>query len=224
VAVLVPLLAASVALAGEAQGGEVSWLGIQLGREGDAALDGVSVLRVIMDSPAAQAGLRAKDVIVSVGGAPVSSNAELITRIREHEAGSWIPLTVSRKGSELDLRARLAERPSDRRNMRPRIGWIGVKAIQLPATLREHFGAPAEAGVMISRTEPGSPGEAAGFQLGDVVFELDGEGVVSPTDLYRKIGGAGVGNEIEFKLTRWGHELELESVVEAAPNKSAPGK
>jgi S1-C subfamily serine protease len=197
---------------------DVSWLGVQLARGNDRSLEGVSVFRVIEGSPADKGGLRARDRITAVGGQAVLDTAELIGRIQSHETGSWIALTIQRDGDERDLRVRLASKP-ETRSMKARTGWIGVKALALPPALREHFGAPADAGVMISGIEEGSPAESAGFELGDVVFELDGEPVKMPTELYRKLAGAGVGNEVEFLLTRWGVEMELEATIERAPER-----
>jgi serine protease Do len=196
---------------------KTTWLGVQLGRSSDATIEGVPVARVIQDSPAHKGGLRARDVIIAVDGQAVLNNAELIKGVQVHDVGSWVSMTVSRKGREHDLRVRLAERPESGK-MKPLTGWIGVRAIALPPTLREHFGAPEDSGVMISLVEAGSPAEIAGFQLGDVIYEVEGRPVKGPGDLYKLMGGAGVGNRVELLATRWGQDLELEALVEAAPD------
>jgi S1-C subfamily serine protease len=198
---------------------EVTWLGVQLGRNHDRSLVGVPVYRVIEGSPADKAGLRARDRVLSVDGQAVQSNGELIKRVQSHDTGSWIGMTISRGDHERDLRVRLAARPENEK-MKPRRGWIGLGAIALPPKLRLHFGAPQEAGVMISEVESGSPAESAGFELGDVVYEMDGRSVKMPAELKMLIAGAGVGNEVEFVLTRWGLEMELEATVERLPESA----
>ena len=70
---------------------------------------------------------------------------------------------------------------------------------------------------MISQVLPGSPAESAGFRLGDVVYEIEGQRIRAPGDLLRLVGGGGVGNRAEFRLTRWGQQLQLEASIEAAP-------
>jgi len=195
---------------------EVTWLGVQLGRSSDSSLEGVPVYRVIEGSPADKGGLRARDLITGVDGHAVLNNRELIERIQVHDTGSWIALTIDRSGNERDLRVRLTERPESGK-MSPRTGWIGLRAIALPPELREHFGAPKDAGVMISSIETGSPAESAGFELGDVVYEMEGRPVKSPAQLYNLLAGAGVGNEAEFLLMRWGLEVVVEATVEVAP-------
>lgn len=198
---------------------DTAWLGVMLGGNAD---NGVAVSRIVLDSPAEKAGLRARDVVLTVDGAPVDSNADLIREIQRHDPGSWLPVTISRNGREIDRRVRLSNRPLLKRGTQLRKGWIGIEAIDLPAALRVHFGAPAEAGVMISAVAPGSPAEAAGFELGDVVYEIDEEAVGSPGELGGKIVGAGVGNRSEFAVMRAGTNLMLEAQIEKAPTKAEP--
>jgi serine protease Do len=202
-----------------------AWLGVLLERAAppsgsdDATLPQGAVLkRIIEESPAAEAGLRARDRIVHVDGAPVNSSAELISMIREMAPDSWVSLSFVRGGRERNASARLVARPPSMRGLRLRDGWIGVEAIDLPAGLREHFGAPAEAGVMVSHVEPGGPAEAAGFSLGDVVYEIDGEPVTSAGELGSLIQGGGVGNDLEITLARYGAEITLEATVSLRPD------
>ena len=90
---------------------------------------------------------------------------------------------------------------------------------ELPSALREHFGAPAEAGVMISDVVVGSPAEAAGFELGDVVYEVDTVSVGSLRALRELVEGGGVGNRYEYSVARSGAVLVLEARIENAPPK-----
>jgi len=213
-ALMLPLLALSLAMA---EGDPAPWLGVRLaalpGEEG-----GVAVSRIFTDSPADRAGLRARDVIVSFDGQPVRNLREVIERIRSHEPGAWASMTVMRQDDEMDLEVRLDTRPRVIKKTGMRRGWIGIKAINLPESLREHFGAPVEAGVMLSEVLAGSPAEAAGFRLGDVVYEVGEKPVVSIQGLHELIAGGGVGNEYEFAVARDGALLVLESPIETTPS------
>lgn len=196
---------------------EAAWLGVMLGRPdgaGEPGVTGATVTGVILDSPAARADLRESDLIVAVEGAPVGSPRELVARVQGLAPGSWVTLTVSRRGKELELRPRLTARPDTTERLRPRQGWIGVEAIDLPPALREHFGAPAEAGVMVAHVATASSGEAAGLRLGDVVFSIDGEPVRSSGDLKGRLARAGVGNVVVLDVVRAGAPLALEARIE----------
>jgi len=196
-----------------------AWLGVRL--NGAAATDGgVRVSRIFEGSPADRAGLRARDTILTLGGEPVENSRGLIGAIRQHDSGSWLPLTVLRQGKEVDLSVRLGDRPAKISGDGMRRGWIGIEAIDLPSALREHFGAPADAGVMISEVASGSPAEAAGFELGDVLYEIDSVSIGSLRTLPGFIEGGGIGNRYEYSVARSGAQLVLEARIEKAPPKA----
>jgi len=202
------------------------WLGVYLdkvqaqeGEEGVASRPGgVSVRRVVVDSPAADAGLRARDVVLAVEGAPVFTTQELIASIQRSGPGDWVTVSIQRGRSERDLTVRLVEKPSGEK-FKIREGWIGTETIDLPPSLRQHFGAPEDAGVMVSRVFQGSPAESAGILVGDVVFDIDGELVYTRGRYQRRVRGGGIGNTVEITLSRNWAEMTVEARVEERPTE-----
>jgi putative serine protease PepD len=73
---------------------------------------GALVQRVEPDSPAAKAGLRVGDLVVAIDGKAVESYDELASQIRSHKPGDKVTLKVVRDGSETEVAATLAQRPS----------------------------------------------------------------------------------------------------------------
>jgi S1-C subfamily serine protease len=167
VLLLLVVLACAPVVAQEARD-ERGWLGVMLGPSAAAGESGEArgaiITAVIVDSPAERADLRESDVVLAIEGSSVGSPQELVERIRGLGPGSWVSLTVDRRGEEHVLRPRLITPPSDPQRLRIRHGWIGIEAIDLPPSLREHFGAPSDAGVMIANVVPGSSAEAAGLR------------------------------------------------------------
>ena len=192
-----------------------AWLGVRL--NGMASDGGIQVAGIFEGSPADRAGLRARDTILTWGGEPVTGVRQLIGTIRQQESGTWLPLTVLRQGKEVELSVRLGDRPAQISRDGLRRGWIGIDSIDLPSALREHFGAPAEAGVMISEVAVGSPAEAAGFELGDVLYEIDSVSVNSLKAVRELVERGGVGNRYEYSVARNGAALVLEARIEQAP-------
>lgn len=195
------------------------WLGASLAPVEDASsgTSGVLVSQIVEGSPAEKAGLRGRDVVVGIDGMDVNAPAELIDRIRKLPPNAWVGLRVVRRGNERQIDVRLGERPPDGGPLRLVRGWIGVRTIDLPPTLRVHFGAPEEAGIMVSELVSGAPAEAGGLELGDVIHAVDGQPIVGPGDLFRIISQSGVGNPIEVAVGRDGAPLTLEIVVAKAP-------
>ena len=67
------------------------------------AMDSGVCAKGLPASPAAQAGLRAKDKIISVAGRPVSNFTQLGDVIRSHPAGQPVAVVVDRAGRRLTL-------------------------------------------------------------------------------------------------------------------------
>jgi S1-C subfamily serine protease len=70
----------------------------QLGRR-----TGVEVVDVVEASPAARAGLRPEDLVVALGGEPVTGVADLQRLMTEELIGTAVDLVVIREGRELTL-------------------------------------------------------------------------------------------------------------------------
>lgn len=72
--------------------------------------DGVLVSSVEPESPAAQAGVKAGDVITSVAGRAVSDPGDVTARIREATPGSPVEIRIMRDKKEMTMKATLPER------------------------------------------------------------------------------------------------------------------
>jgi len=88
-----------------------TWLGVS-GRNGTAADggDGALVQDVKEGSPAAAAGVRVGDRVVTIDGMQVSSMAGLVLAVRDHDPGSLVSLDVVRDGATVVIAVSLGEK------------------------------------------------------------------------------------------------------------------
>jgi len=82
-----------------------------LRRAGLRERKGVFLYTVEPDSPAARAGLRERDVLLEINGAPIRSQNDLLLRVAEIPPGREVTLTVLQEGRERELQAVRGERP-----------------------------------------------------------------------------------------------------------------
>jgi putative serine protease PepD len=73
---------------------------------------GALVKRVQRGSPAAQAGLRSGDVIVSIDGRPVRDPSALAAAVAAHKPGDTVALGYRRNGAQRTASATLARHPT----------------------------------------------------------------------------------------------------------------
>jgi putative serine protease PepD len=85
-----------------------AYLGVQTS---DTESGGARVASVVGGGPAADAGLRAGDVVKSVDGNRVEDSADLSSAIDDHKPGDEVTIVVSRGGGQHTLHAKLATRP-----------------------------------------------------------------------------------------------------------------
>lgn len=106
---------------------EWGWLGVRIDEisEDNAAEYGLSEPRgvgisdVIADQPAARAGLRAKDVVLSVNGAAIATPRDLQRVIASTPAGNTVRIVLLREGQEQELPVTVGRYPESEESPRP---------------------------------------------------------------------------------------------------------
>ena len=92
-------------------------------------------------------------------------------------------------------------------------GYLGVQLLDLTEALRDFYGAPPDAGTLVSRVAEDSPAAAAGFEVGDVITGVAGERTESSRDIMRAVGGLEPEDEVAVEVIRAGAPLTLNATV-----------
>jgi putative serine protease PepD len=91
---------------------QIGYLGVTTSLTTTGGRDGALIQEVAPDSPAAKAGIRPGDLVVTIDGKAVENYSELVIAIRNHQPGDKVTLGVVRGGSETTVTATLTERPA----------------------------------------------------------------------------------------------------------------
>ncbi|WP_019015496.1 PDZ domain-containing protein [Elioraea tepidiphila] len=135
---------------------------------------GALVSAVEPDSPAARAGLRAGDVVTSVGAAVIGSPRDLARVIAEAGPGRAVPVKVRREGETRELNVTLAElrdRPAvAEAGQQQERGRVGAALAPMTDEAREALKlAPGTPGAVVAEVRPDSPTSETGLREGDVI-------------------------------------------------------
>jgi len=204
----VPSNVAKTVVAQLQEHGKVSrgWLGVQiqemtpaiaasLGIQGH---HGALLAAVTANSPAAEAGLKQGDVVLSFNGTEISQLRDLPRAVSATKPGSSATMTVWRNGQKTELQAKVGEAPENPRvaaagdNSSPsgedRAQAAGLHFAPLTADMRRELRLGRDVnGVVITSVDDGSAADSLGLMRGDVVLSINQQPVASPQDAAQKL-------------------------------------
>jgi serine protease Do len=184
----IPTAMVRTVLAGAGAGGRVvrPWLGASgqpLTSELAANLGlrrpvGVLLKEVAPGSPAAQAGLRTGDVVLSVNGHEVEDAEALRFRIATIEVGGSARLQAWRGGAEREVAVRVVAPPEDPPRQETRIEGknplSGARVANLSPALADELGREAtQRGVVVLDLQPRSFAQQIGLSRGDIIVSVN---------------------------------------------------
>jgi serine protease Do len=174
---------------------------------------GVLIGDVTPKGPAAQAGMKAGDVVIKLNGQPVADSAALRLQISETDPGTTVPLTVRRGTSTLDLNVKLGELPADHdktadgNTENDSLQGLQVEPLSPAARQQLHLGDEAQ-GVVVAQVDPNSAAADAGIREGDVVTEVNHQPVTTVSEFEQSMRSSG-NKAILLRVERNGTGLYL---------------
>ncbi len=155
------------------------WLGLDL-QELNPALAahfglerprGVLVLEVMKDSPAARAGLKRGDLILSLNGHRLEGISDYAARLGGLAAGAQVKLDI--KGSKGRRRVSLRARAFPLKRAQE-VAWrrLGFTVGEMSRALARRHGVPPGSAVAIKRLRPGSQAARIGLRPGDLIRQV----------------------------------------------------
>lgn len=185
------------------------WLGVRIqsvtedlaGELGVPENKGALVAATEPGSPAEQAGIQPRDVIVSFDGKEVTTMRGLPRLVAQTPVGKVVPVQVQRQGKSLvvsvtigRLKEQTAEATSQGPGDEPAIEdadpgpVLGMTLSEITDELRKQYAIdPKVEGVVVISVEPGSVAAAKNIKAGDVIVEAGQDQVRKPSDIAESI-------------------------------------
>ncbi len=167
---------------------------------------GVLVTQVFPDDPADKAGIKVKDVIISVDGKTVSTGRELSAAVAGMAVGKDIPVRILRDGKEQTVKVQLAERKDTEpmaKGQPAETEELGIRAADLNPETAHRFGIEEnEKGVLVVAVKPGSKADQAGLIQGDIVKEVNRAPVSTVSEMKAEFAKAKSGDSVAFLVKR----------------------
>lgn len=178
----------------------------------ETSMHGVIVSDVAPDSPAAGAGLRPYDRIVSIDGADVDSVPAFAMNIYLRGNGDRVRLGVARGDKALSIVVpvkevkpapeSLADLADPGTNMLPQLGIVGL---DLTADAADFIAQPRiDSGVIVAATTTDQRADDIGLQSGDIIHALNAKPVANMDDLRSTLRGLKPGDPVALQVERDG--------------------
>jgi serine protease Do len=159
--------------------------------------EGALVAEAQANSPASKAGVESGDVITSVNNEPIKDARDLAKKIGAIAPGTAVELSLMRKGEQKTVSLKLGELPHERQARadaedRSESGGRGTEVPRLGLTLSPASGVAGggNEGVVVTGIDPYGPAADHGFRIGDVIVEVGGKQVSTPSDVRRALADA----------------------------------
>lgn len=212
------------------------------------------ITRVVPDSPADQAGLNPRDMIIAVDDEEFQSEDDLADIIHTNQPGDEITLSIYQPGADdpRQVAVTLGENPDDEVQ-----AFLGVEYMRMPGFRGEgrffHFEIPksngetipfpqlpedimpfkhkfpqlpegVEQAIVISTVTADSPAAEAGLESGDVITTINGEEISNPESFVEAVRSFDPGDEITLTVYRNGEEEILEIEVVLGEDPEVDGQ
>jgi Do/DeqQ family serine protease len=172
---------------------------------------GALVANVAAGGPAARAGVKTGDVIVSIDGTVVDDPNSFDYRFATKPLGGNAQLMLLRQGREIAVTVALQsapELPREEVEIHARSPFLGAKVANLSPALAEELRLDTQAqGVVIVSVADGSTAQSIGFQKGDIVVSVNNQKIERSVDLDR-VARAG-GRQWRVTINRGGQQISV---------------
>jgi len=198
-----------------------SWLGVEIRALTEfpdfkelvkGVSEGVVVVGIVPDGPAAKSELKTQDVITAVDGKPVLTSLQLKNEIRDKAPGQTVNLDVVRRAKHIVVKVKPEEWPDDTQpvvNKRAAAGEVessdlGILVKPLSKELAKEYSVDQTEGLLVAEVEANSVAARKGVQRGDIITEINEESVSTLKQYRNALKGADLKKGIVLSLLSQG--------------------
>jgi serine protease Do len=181
-------------------------------------LDGTNgslVADVIEDSPAAKAGFRNGDLILTFDGKEVVENDDLPFMVANTKVGKRVSVGIIRDGRKKSLKVKIeelkeAQGKEEEEPQEEEVEYqLGLSVQELSPEIARTLGLKSEKGVIVADIVPDSPAAESGLRRGDIILRVGSDVVESANGLRSRLRNVKKGAPVLFFIQRKGSTIFL---------------
>jgi len=157
-------------------------------------VEGVYIGGVVENGAANEAGIKEKDVIISVDGDKVKTAAELQEKVSQYRPGDNVDIVVIRDNEKKQFTVTLRNKHGDTEIVRDNVTVLGAEFEAVSNSVKEDLG--IRNGIMITNLEKGKLKDA-GLKKGFIITSVNKKPIYEASDFKREVGNARGGILVE---------------------------
>jgi serine protease Do len=153
---------------------------------------GALINEVTAGGPAAEAGLKTGDAVLTVDGEPINDSRDLARKVAKFAPNSRVDVKVMRGGKEQSVAVKLGNFPSPKETAKlEQPKPAAAEPNQLGLTLVQPTAAKGtREGVAIAEVQAGSDAAQKNLRAGDIILEVNSQPVTSPEEVNKAVAEA----------------------------------
>jgi serine protease Do len=137
---------------------------------------GAVVVDVVKDGPADRAGLKKGDIVMNIAGKEVKDSGSLRNQVATTPIGTTLQSVVLRGSKEIDVKIVVGDMDDSLKFLSTVVKErLGIEIRPVRTQEADNYG--IDMGVAVKWLDPKGPMAEVGFELGDIILEIDGRSV-----------------------------------------------
>ena len=164
---------------------ERGWLGLTIqdvprARAGAEAQKGALIESVAKGGPADKGGLKKGDVVTAFDGRPIPDAGTLRNQIANTSIGAGAKITILRNGKKQEIMVRVGNMKEEVKALATSVKQrLGGEVRMVTPKEAGKYGLATGQGVAVAWVDPNGPLGQAGFEVGDMIVEVNGQAITS---------------------------------------------
>jgi len=167
---------------------------------------GVLITEIFPGDPADEAGIKPKDIVLSINGKKVENTRELSKLVADISVGDTVKIKALRNGIEKTFRVKIAKREDERvASQTPSKGngyELGIRVSELTPEIVRRFNINEADGIIVINVESESQGAQAGVRIGDIIKEINHKPIKTIKDYKKEIKKLKKGGSVQLFIKR----------------------
>ena len=175
---------------------ERGWLGVTIQdipkdkarTTGAEVLKGAVIDSVVKGGPAEKSGLRKGDIVTALDGRPIPDAGTLRNQIANTPIGNSSKITILRNGKKQDVTVRVGNMKEEVKALASVVKQrLGAEVRMVTPKEAGKYGLPTGQGVAVTSVDPNGPLGQAGFEVGDMIAEVNGQAVTGLENFFELV-------------------------------------